>query len=174
MDEEAFFHAVLASNERFIGRVKQYLSEHKFTILDLSEASGVPESTLYKLMSNPGKNFRISTFRDMILGIRKLEGGELEEEEDFFAVITSRDALNRLGSQMMINGDVYAIREYPATTIEEEMIQGIVAEREHARGILCGPIAATTLSKIVTIPVCSLRFENTALLRGLRQLSQKL
>ena len=65
------------------------------------------------------------------------------------------------------------LKEYPATTIEEEMIQGITAEREGVKGIICGPIAATTLEKIVDIPVIALRFEEGLLLDAVSKLMRK-
>jgi predicted transcriptional regulator len=95
---------------------------------------------------------------------------------DEVGVITSRGALDNLQRLVSIEGrDVnLVIREYPATTIEEEIIQGIRAEREKMKGVICGPIAANTLEKVVRIPVIALQFKEDALLEALQKLSYKL
>jgi len=46
-----------------------------------------------------------------------------------------------------------------ATTIDAEIIHGVRAEKEGKKGLICGPIAATTLEKVVDIPITALRFE---------------
>ena len=173
MGIDTLFEKVLLSNRDFIHSLKEYLSEQKHSILDLSRASEISESTLYKIMSNPKKDFRISTFRDIMNGIIELEGGVEERDKNIIAVISSREALDSLGKHVEMNGRTFTIREYPAISIEEEIIQGVRAERDGALGILCGPVAATTISKVVRIPVTALRFVDTTLLTGLKTLSHK-
>jgi len=90
------------------------------------------------------------------------------------AVITTREALDRISRYLVINNREVMIKEYPATTIEEEVIRGITAEKDGVKGIICGPIAATTLEKVVNIPVISLRFEENVVLEALQKMMQKL
>jgi len=175
MDLKEVMWKINSSNGDFIDEIRRLMQEKKYSTLELSKASNIPESTLYKIMSNPKKDFRISTFRAIMRGIIRLEGyGEEKKERNVIAVISSREALDNLGKHVEMNGRTYTIKEYPATTIEEEIIQGVKAERDGALGILCGPVAATTISKVVRIPVTALRFVNTTLFRGLEKLSQKI
>lgn len=164
---------VLSSNSEFIDGVRHLLRERKHTMLELSKVSGIPESTLYKIMSDPGKDFRISTFRAIINGLYRLDDHVNERDENVIAVISSREALDSLGRTVRIDGRTFTIKEYPATSIEEEIIQGVRAERDGVLGILCGPVAATTISKVVRIPVVALRFVTSTLQSGLEKLIQK-
>jgi predicted transcriptional regulator len=74
----------------------------------------------------------------------------------------------------MINGNAVKVNEYPATTIEEEIIQGVRAEKEGVKGLICGPIAATTLEKVVDIPITALRFEEGPLINSIERLIEKI
>lgn len=42
------------------------------------------------------------------------------------------------------------------------------------RGLICGPIAATTLEKVVDIPITALRFEEGPLINSVRRLVKKI
>ncbi len=173
MDGKEVMWTILSSNEEYISAVRKLLAERKHTMLDLSRASDIPESTLYKIMADPRKDFRISTFRALMNGVLKLEDYVDDRDRNIIAVISSREALDNLGKNVELHGRIFTIKEYPATSIEEEIIQGVRAEREGALGILCGPVAATTISKVVRIPVVALRFVNTTLHAGLELLTQK-
>jgi len=89
-------------------------------------------------------------------------------------VITSRNALDSIGRTIEVGNDVLHIKEYPATTIEEAIIQGVRAEKEGVKGIICGPIAATTLEKVVDIPITALRFEEGPLETAIIKLNEKI
>jgi len=171
---EEIIEGIIDSNETFISGLRKYMIEERMTTHDLSRESGIPESTLYKIMSNPLKDFRISTFRQIINGLRKISG---DPEEDnghrFIAIITSREALDTIGSTVRLGGLDYDVREFPSMTIEDEIIHGVQAERSGAIGILCGPVAASTLSRVVEVPVMSLRFDNDTIIKGLEKLSYK-
>ncbi|MDH5374410.1 MAG: hypothetical protein OEZ21_02695 [Candidatus Bathyarchaeota archaeon] len=66
------------------------------------------------------------------------------------------------------------MNEYPATTTEEEIIQGVRAEKEGVKGLICGPIAATMLEKVVDIPITALRFEEGPLINSIKRLLEKI
>ena len=116
----------------------------------------------------------------MLSNLRRLIGAmrSVDESgrEDTIGVITARGALDTLQRTVRMPGreSTLNIREYPAMTIEEEIIQGIRAEREKMKGIICGPIAANTLEKVVRIPVIALQFKEDALLEAVGRLSNKL
>ena len=150
-------------------RLEQVISKLGLSIKEFAKESGIPESTLYKVVSGR-KDFRVSTLKEIIKTIRERE----ELEHDFvIAVITTREALDMIDRRQKIGGTDVKIKEYPATTIEEEIIRGITAEKEGVKGIICGPIAATTLEKIVDIPVIALRFPEQQLLDAISKLMKK-
>lgn len=141
------------------------------TIKEFSAEIGMPSSTLYKILSDKEKDFRRSTLKQIVHGVRRLEG---KDQENIIGIITTRNALDTVGRVVAVDGNTVHIKEFPATTIEEEIIQGVRAEKEGVRGIICGPIAATTLEKVVDIPITALRFEEGPLLNAISKLAEKL
>lgn len=150
--------------------LKESLGAVGYSAKDFAAFCDLPESTLYKIMSNEEKDFRISTLRRIVLGFRKLEGGA---KGNVLGVITSRAAIDSLDREIEVNGKKFVIKDYPALSIEEEIIQGIRAEREGVAGLVCGPVAASTLEKVVIIPVVSMRFERGPLVHSLERLAKK-
>lgn len=161
------------SNSDFISNLRKMMKDEGLTINELSQAANIPKSTLYKIMSDPEKDFRISTFRMIINGMEKILGFKDKKEENIIAVITSKEALDSMETFIDIEGKTIKVKEFSALTIEDEIIQGINAERMGAKGILCGPVAANTLEKVVRIPVMSLRFESDTIIKGLKKLTYK-
>jgi len=161
--------SVIAGN--FEEMLKETIAKLGMNVKEFSEASGVPEGTLYKIISGKRTNFRISTLKQIIGTVRKLEG---YTHKHVIGVVTSRGALDVIGKTFRLNDKEVRIKEYPATTIEEEIIQGIRAEREGVKGLICGPIAANTLEKVVNIPIVSLRFEEGPLTNAIKKLAKKI
>ncbi|MCD6445326.1 transcriptional regulator [Candidatus Bathyarchaeota archaeon] len=155
----------------FGAKLKEVLVKLGVNINDFSEISKVPKGTLYKIVSGERDNFRISTLRRIISTVKKLEG---YEHEHVVGVVTSRGALNDVGKILKFGDKEIKIKEYPATTIEDEIIQGLRAEREGVKGLICGPIAAHTLEKVVNIPIVSLRFEEGPLINALKKIAEKI
>lgn len=78
------------------------------------------------------------------------------------------------GGSFENGGKRIKVNEYPATTTEEEIIQGVRAEKEGVKGLICGPIAATMLEKVVDIPITALRFEEGPLINSIKRLLEKI
>ena len=146
------------------------LRELGLNVKQFSEATGIPRSTLYKIVSDEDKDFRKSTLKRIIEGVKRFEA---DGTENVIGVITSRSALDTVGQRVDIDGKMVRIKEFPATTIEESIIQGVRAEKEGVLGIICGPIAATTLEKVVDIPITALRFEEGPLMNAIKKLAEK-
>ena len=172
MYHETLMKSIIESNEKFIQTFKEMLFQQSLTISDFCKKTGIPESTIYKIMSNPKKDVRISTFRTIILEVQKIEGVNIKDTT--IGIITTRGALDSINRKMKHHQKDVTIKEFPATTIEEEIIQGIRAEREGVNGLICGPIAATTLEKVVNIPVISIQFERKLLLQSLENILNKI
>ena len=152
-------------------KLQETLNELGLSVKGFSDLTKIPVSTLYKIISGERTDFRISTLRSIIVGVQKLEG---TDHKRIVGVITSRNALDSIGRTIEVDNDVLYIKEYPATTIEEAIIQGVRAEKEGVKGIICGPIAATTLEKVIDIPITALRFEEGPLESAILQLNEKI
>jgi predicted transcriptional regulator len=172
MDAEEVLLSSMESRDDLVRSIKAFLAERNMSAKNFCEVSGMPQNTLYKILSRNRRDFMLSNMRRLIGAMREIDSGEGYS----VGVITSRGALDNLQRVVSIEGrdTDLVIREYPATTIEEEIIQGIRAEREKMKGVICGPIAANTLEKVVRIPVIALQFKEDALLEALEKLSNKL
>jgi predicted transcriptional regulator len=157
--------------DEFGEKLRETLNGMGLTIKEFSAEASIPTSTLYKIISDEKKDFRRSTLKQIVEGVRRLEG---TDQEDVIGIITTRNALDTIGRVVEIDGKVVHVKEFPATTIEEEIIQGVRAEKEGVKGIICGPIAATTLEKVVDVPITALRFEEGPLLTAITKLTEKL
>jgi len=157
--------------EKFGEKLKETIAKLGMSVNDFAEMSKIPKGTLYKIISGERKNFRISTLKQIIGAVKKLEG---YEHEHVVGVVTSRGALDTIGKALKLGDKEIRIKEYPATTIEEEIIQGVRAEKEGVKGLICGPIAANTLEKVVSIPIVSLRFEEGPLINAIRKIAEKI
>lgn len=172
LDADEVLMASMESREVLVRSIKAFLAERNMSAKEFCKISGMPQNTFYKILSQTRRDFMLSNMRRLIVAMREIDSGS----GSAVGVITSRGALDSLQRLVSIEGrdEDLVIREYPATTIEEEIIQGIRAEREKMKGIICGPIAANTLEKVVRIPVIALQFKEDALLEALRKLSNKI
>jgi len=152
-------------------KLKETIAKLGMNVNDFSEISKIPKGTLYKIVSGERDNFRISTLKQIISTVKRLEG---YEHEHVVGVVTSRGALDNIGKILTFGSKEIKIKEYPATTIEDEIVQGLRAEREGVKGLICGPIAANTLEKVVSIPIVSLRFEEGPLVNALKKIVEKI
>ncbi len=158
-------------DENFGEELKDTIAKLGRNVKEFSEESGIPKSTLYKIVSNEEKDFRRSTLKQIVETVKRLEG---YGQENVIGIITTRGALDMISRSFEFGGKVVKVNEYPATTIEEEIIQGIRAEKEGVKGLICGPIAATTLEKVVDVPIVSLRFEEGPLINAMKKLMEKI
>ncbi len=158
-------------SDNFGDKLQDTLNALGLSVKKFSELTEIPVSTLYKIISEERKDFRISTLRKIINGVKRIEGVDQERR---VGIITSRNALDSVGRVIEVGNEILFIKEYPATTIEEAIIQGVRAEKDGAKGIICGPIAATTLEKVVDIPITALRFEEGPLKTAIIKLNDKI
>jgi predicted transcriptional regulator len=133
--------------------------KHKLgmSIGQFSEKSGVPVSTLYKILSGE-RDPNLRTFRRILTTIKEIEGAETNNKQKFIAVIGTRGVLDEIEQTTITAGrESIAIKEYAVTNIEEAIIGAIKAERDGASALVCAPIASSTVEKVVTIPVATIR-----------------
>ena len=154
MTSEELIQAAMESDESFIREFQRILKEEfRLTAADFSERSGIPASTIYKLLSGQ-REPNIKTLRQIVAALRKMEG---TEKPDFIAVIAARPVLDYITEKKLkVGGRLLTIREYSATSMEEAIIAAIKAERDGAKALVCAPIVSTTVEKILRIPVTSI------------------
>jgi predicted transcriptional regulator len=78
---------------------------------------------------------------------------EGSDESRFIAVIAGTTVVENLPRTMDLDGMTVGIREYPVSTVEDAIIAAVHAERDGALGVVCAPIVAPTVEKILSIPV---------------------
>ncbi|MDF1556627.1 MAG: helix-turn-helix domain-containing protein [ANME-2 cluster archaeon] len=123
------------------------------TAAEFSEISGIPASTLYKILSGH-RDPNMRTVREIVRTIKKIEG---VEHGEFIAVIAARPVLDSIiEKKMNIDGQLITIREYSATSMEEAIVAAIRAERDGATSLVCAPIVSPTVEKVLTIPVATI------------------
>ena len=110
-----------ALEDGFGRKLEQTISRLGLSIKEFAQESGIPESTLYKIVSGK-RDFRVSTLKEIVKTVKQRE--ELGSEFTI-AIITTREALDMISRRLRIGEKELKLKEYPATTIEEEMIQGI-------------------------------------------------
>lgn len=143
----------LESDEIFRKALRKALKELRIDAKELSKLSGVSESSLYKILSGERTNPRLSTFRDIVKALKKLEAPE-EVSEPFIAVVASRPMLDTIGTRyIQFRGHRIHLREYAVNSIEDVIVAAVRAQQEGAKAIVCAPIVSTTLEKVVKVPV---------------------
>ncbi len=154
MTADELIKAAVESDEAFIKAFSRTIKEElRMSAAEFSEKSGIPASTIYKLLSGH-REPNIKTLRHIVNVLRKMEG---KEKTDFIAVIAARPVLDYITEKKLkVGGKLLKIREYSATSMEEAIIAAIRAERDGAKAVVCAPIVSTTVEKVLRIPVVSI------------------
>ncbi len=160
MTADDLIKALIESDEAFIKEFARILKDElRMTVAEFSEKSGIPSSTIYKLLSGD-REPNIKTLRQIVSVLQKLEGKERldgKEKSGFIAVIAARPVLDLITEKKLKVGDrLLTVREYSATSMEEAIIAAIKAERDGAKAVVCAPIVSPTIEKILRIPVASI------------------
>ncbi|MET1124528.1 MAG: helix-turn-helix domain-containing protein [Archaeoglobaceae archaeon] len=120
--------------------ILRFIMESKgWSVTKLSERTGIPLSTLYKLLR--GERPRYETIVKVLQALK---------ERGFVAVIAARYVLEDVELPE-------GVKPYPANSFEEVIVSAVRAEREGAAAIVCAPIASGIVEKIVSVPVVTIR-----------------
>ncbi len=143
------------------------------SIGEFSKKSGIPASTLYKILSGE-RDPNLRTFRRILNTIREIEGECAKNKKKFIAVIGVRGVLDEIEKKTVNSGkETIDIQEYAVTTIEEAMITAIKAEKEGASALVCAPIVSSTVEKVVNIPVATIR-PKSSVIRAIELVAKKI
>jgi predicted transcriptional regulator len=130
--------------------LEEELARRNMTIKELADQAGIPVATLYKLTSGEG-DVRLSTVKKIVQVIEP-------KIPAFIAVIAAKFLLDEIeGQETTIRGKSYHLRGYTANSIEECIIAAVTAEKDGAAGIICAPILASMIEKIVDVPVAIMK-----------------
>lgn len=126
------------------------LRRQHMTIRDLADATDIPAATLYKITS--GKvDPRFSTMRRIVSVLEPFT-------DHFIAVIAAKFLLDEVERENVSIGEQKVkIKGYSANSLDECIIASVRAEKEGALGIICAPILASIVEKIVDIPVAIIK-----------------
>ena len=150
--------------------IKQKLG---MSVGEFSAQSGIPASTLYKILSGE-RDPNLRTFRRILSTIRAIEGADAETKRKFIAIVGTRSVLDEIEQRSIAVGDrIIDIKEYAVTGIEEAIINAIQAERDGAAALVCAPIVSSTIEKVVTIPVATIR-PKSSIWRALELMARKI
>jgi len=143
--------ASMESDEEFQCTLNRIIKEElRLSVIEFSKKSGIPHSTLYKILSG-AREPNLRTLRDIINTIRSITN---EKKDVFIAVIAARPVLEKMEERIIkIDDKSVTIREYPAASMEESIVAAINAERDGAIAVVCAPIVCPTVEKILHIPI---------------------
>jgi len=136
----------------FTTALDEELKKKDMTVKDLAERTGIPSSTLYKITMGE-RDPRLSTIKKIVSVLEP-------EPSRFLAIIAAKFLLDSFElKDTVVRGSKCAIRGYSANSLEECIIAAARAEKDGAAGIVCAPVLASIIEKIVDVPVAMLRPE---------------
>ncbi len=124
-------------------------NELKMSLNEFCQVAGISQSTMYKLLEDR-REPNLRTVRQVIKALKIIMRSE---ESRFIAVIASTNVVDSLPKSVDYNGTEVIVKEYPVGTVEDAIIAAVRAERDGALGVVCAPIVAPTVEKILSIPV---------------------
>jgi len=136
----------------FSAALSEELERRNMTVKDLADQTGIPASTLYKV-SMGERDPRLSTVKKIVSVLEP-------ERHRFIAVIAAKFLLDSFETrEVEWEGQKFAVRGYSAHSLDECIVAAARAEKDGASGIVCAPILASIVEKIVDVPVGMLRPE---------------
>lgn len=126
--------------------LEEALDRRQMTLRELAELAKIPPATLYKITSGE-RDPRLSTLKAIVQALEPYD-------QDMIAIIAAKFLLDEIGAGSIdVNGRKIKIKGYTANTMEDCIVSAVRAEKEGASGIICAPILATLIERIVDIPV---------------------
>ncbi len=152
MRYKEIIRCAMISNDAFVESLKKTMDSTGISIKKISDISKVPVSTLYKIMSGERSDPQLSTFRQIIFALRKMEGKDVYN--NMVALVASTAVIDSFTKPNL--EDVH-IKGYIAASYEEVIVASVRAEKDGAKAIVCAPIMAGLIEKLVNIPVVGLK-----------------
>ncbi len=168
--ENELVDGILRDEGGFRDALRKILEEElKMSIHEFCELTGLSPSTIYKIMQER-REPNLRTVRDIIRAVRRLE---TKPKGHFIAVIGTKVVLDKIEERMVkVGGRDVLIKEYPAHNIEDAIVAAVHAERDGALALVCAPIVAPTVEKIITLPVSTV-IPHDSMLRAIERAAEK-
>ena len=143
------------------------LDRKHMSLKELAELAGLPAATIYKITSGE-RDPRFSTVRAIVQALEPYD-------QDMIAIIGAKLLLDEIGNQTLeVEGKKYRIKGYTANTMEDCIVSAVRAEKEGAAGIICAPILATLIERIVDIPVVIIKPDVSAYREAITSLTRQI
>ncbi|NLB00585.1 MAG: helix-turn-helix domain-containing protein [Methanomicrobiales archaeon] len=150
----------------FAEALQEELARQDMSIRDLADRAGIPAATLYKLTSGKADP-RLSTVRRIVNVLEP-------REKSFIAVIAARFLLNEIDNRDLPIGEKrYHIRGYAADSLDECIIAAVRADKEGALGIICAPILAAIVEKIVDCPIAIMKPQQQTIIEAIETIAKR-
>lgn len=134
----------------FQNALAEELARRGMTVRELAARTGIPLATLYKYSSGE---------RDpRLASVRRIADALEPRQARTVAVIAARFLLDEVaGLEVDVRGHRYPVRGYAANSLEECIVAAVRAEKEGAVAIVCAPVLASIVERIVDVPVVILK-----------------
>jgi len=150
----------------FATALQEELARQGMSVRDLADRAGIPVATLYKLTSGRADP-RLSTVRRIVNVLEP-------REKSFIAVIAARFLLDDLDNRdLQIGEKSFRIRGYSADSLDECIIAAVQADREGALGVVCAPILAPIVEKLVDCPVGIIKPQQQTLIEAIETIAKR-
>jgi predicted transcriptional regulator len=134
----------------FTTALNEELERKGMSVKELADLTGIPVSTLYKITLGE-RDPRLSTVKKIVSVLEP-------KRERFITVIAAKFLLDSLDVRKIEFQDrKFMIQGYSANSLEECIVAAARAEKDGASGIVCAPILASIVEKIVDVPVGMMR-----------------
>ena len=151
----------------FTAALNEELEKKSMSVKELADLTGIPVSTLYKVTVGE-RDPRLSTVRKIVSVLEP-------ERSRFIAIIAARFLLDSLDiRETEFNGNKFGIKGYSANSLEECIVAAARAEKDGASGIICAPILASIVEKIVDVPVGMIRPDLAAISEPINSVLKKI
>ncbi|HJJ32972.1 MAG TPA: helix-turn-helix domain-containing protein [Methanocorpusculum sp.] len=151
----------------FSTALKEELESRGMSVRQLSALTGIPPTTLYKVLSGE-RDPRFST-------VKRISGVFTPNYGKFIAVIAVKFLLDDVeGTRITCNGSEYRIKGYAAGSYEECLVAAVQARNDGASGIICAPILSSLVEKLVDIPVAIMKPESLTINSAAESLAKRL
>jgi predicted transcriptional regulator len=163
--------AAMEGDDQLREAMREAIGTLGISIKELSEASGLSMSAIYKLLSGK-REPNLRSLRAIVKGIGEIEG---LGDRDFVAIIASRRVIDLINiSSIDVGGKTIRIREYPSESVEEAILAAVEAQRDGAKALICAPVIARTVEELVNIPTVAIEHSEEGVMRAITTACGKL
>lgn len=151
----------------FKAALEEALDRKQMSLKELADLAGIPVATIYKITSGE-RDPRLSTVTAIVHALEPYD-------QDIIAIIGAKFLLDDIATRIAdLDGKKFRIKGYPAHTMEDCIVAAVRAEKEGASGIICAPILAALIERIVDIPVVLLKPDIASYEEAIKSLTRQI